>query len=97
MSNWLNYFYYFLFGCSLISIWGIYYFEYIHFQNQTSNMEGLIGVFLVMVYTWPFWLGLPLITMIKVKHFGMKKMIASFTPLVAVALPNLIRSVQVGA
>jgi hypothetical protein len=81
---------------SIIVLWGSYYWElrYLLEADNPGRNELIEGSGLVLVYSWPIWVGLPMLALIKYETFSKTKIALSFLPIVLVFAPTLFRELS---
>lgn len=65
-----------------------YYFA----GGQPGNNEFLIGGALIIIYTWPVWLGFPALVILFRTSFQLTHILLASMPVVIIVLPTLARS-----
>ena len=85
-----------LLALSLLSVAGVYYWEIRYFFGDTTpgRNELLAGAALFILYTWPFWIGLPVFALFKIRIFSSTKVIISFVPIILIFGPTIYRSIS---
>ena len=85
-----------LFFLAVLSVLSTYYWSvrYLIENNSPGRHELLIGEAFIILYSFPFWLGLIILTFIGYKYFTKQQIVMSFIPVTLIFSPMLIRFVS---
>lgn len=79
---------------SFLCVSGVYYWEYRYYfaEGEPGINEFLIGSALIIIYTWPVWLGFPALVILFRTSFQLTHILLASMPAVIIVLPTLARS-----